>query len=115
MGNDGAGARARCSAPISTVCDATGSNFPKSSLPYKRTPEFDETSVPAGLRREHSTKAGVWAKIVVVDGRLRYCVDALNADVELSRDRAGIVVPEVLHHVEPLGAVRFYVEFYRAP
>jgi len=24
-------------------------------------------------------------------------------------------VPEVLHCVEPLGAVRFFVEFYRAP
>ncbi len=89
--------------------------LPEEFLPYKRTPEFDETSVPAGLRREHSTKAGVWAKIVVGDGRLRYCVEALNADIELSHDRVGIVVPEVLHRVEPLGAVRFYVEFYRAP
>ena len=57
----------------------------------------------------------MWAKIVVGDGRLRYCVEALNADIELSHDRVGIVVPEVLHRVEPLGAVRFYVEFYRAP
>ncbi len=89
--------------------------LPESFAAYKRTPEFDETTAPGGLRRDHSTKAGVWAKIVVIDGRLRYCVDALNTDVELSQDRIGIVVPEVLHHVEPVGAVRFYVEFYRAP
>ena len=87
--------------------------LPDSFLAYKRTPEFDETTVPPGLRREHSTKVGVWAKIVVLDGRLRYCVEALQRDVELSRDSIGIVVPEVLHHVEPIGAVRFYVEFYR--
>ena len=89
--------------------------LPEEFVAYKRTPEFDETSVPAGLRREHSTKVGVWAKIVVVDGRLRYRVDALNTDLELSPDRAGVVIPEVLHHVAPIGAVRFYVEFYRAP
>ena len=57
----------------------------------------------------------MWAKIVVVDGRLRYRVDALNTDVELSPGRAGVVIPEVLHHVAPVGAVRFHVEFYRAP
>ncbi len=71
--------------------------------------------MPTGLRNDHSTKVGVWAKIVVVEGRLRYRVDALNTDIELSQDRVGIVVPEVLHHVEPIGTVRFYVEFYRAP
>jgi hypothetical protein len=32
----------------------------------------------------------------------------------LSPDRAGVVMPEVVHHVEPIGRVRFYVEFYRA-
>jgi tellurite resistance-related uncharacterized protein len=89
--------------------------LPEEFVPYKRTPEFDHTTVPAALRRDHSTKRGVWGKIVVVDGRLRYRVESLNTDVELSRDRAGIVVPEVLHHVEPVGEVRFYVEFYRAP
>ncbi len=89
--------------------------LPESFVAYKRTPEFDETTVPAGLRRDHSTKVGVWARVVVLSGRLRYCVDALNTDVELSQDRTGIVVPEVLHHVEPIGAVRFYVEFYRTP
>ena len=89
--------------------------IPDTFVAYQRTPEFDETTVPAGLRRDHSTKAGVWAKIVVIDGQLRYCVDALDTDVELSRDRIGVVVPEVLHYVEPIGMVRFYVEFYRAP
>jgi len=89
--------------------------IPEEFLPYKRTPEFDHTTVPAALRRDHSTKPGVWAKIVVVDGRLRYRVESLNTDIELSRDRTGVVLPEVLHHVEPVGEVRFYVQFYRAP
>ncbi len=35
--------------------------------------------------------------------------------MELSQDKLGIVVPEVLHSVEPLGMVRFLVEFYKKP
>ena len=94
------------------LCDRF--EFPKDFAPYKRTPEFTETTVPAGLTRNHSTKAGVWAKINVVEGRLLYKVDPLAAEFELSSDAPGIVVPEVAHHVEPMGNVRFYVEFYRA-
>lgn len=87
--------------------------LPDSFVAYKRTPEFDETTVPLGLRRDHSTKVGIWAKIIVLDGRLKYCVDALHRDFELSPNTHGIVVPEVMHHVEPIGSVRFHVEFYR--
>src|SRR6185295_16850462 len=44
-------------------CD--NSELPEGFIPYNRTPEFTEESVPAGLRSDHSTKAGVWAKIIV--------------------------------------------------
>ncbi|MDN5752015.1 MAG: DUF3565 domain-containing protein [Nitrosospira sp.] len=88
--------------------------LPDSFVAYKRTPVFTEETLPAGLRKDHSTKTGVWAKIMVAEGKVRYRVPALKADIELSPDRIGIVVPEVLHSVEPLGAVRFFVEFYKA-
>lgn len=58
---------------------------PSSKVPYKRTPIFDETTLPAELRREHRTKAGVWGLIRVLEGRRR---------------------------VEPLGPMRMQVEFY---
>ncbi|MGC2189855.1 MAG: DUF1971 domain-containing protein, partial [Candidatus Sulfotelmatobacter sp.] len=45
---------------------------PSSKVPYRCTPIFDETTLPAGLRREHRTKAGVWGVIRVLEGRLRY-------------------------------------------
>jgi len=45
----------------------------------------------------------------------RYRVDTLGIDVELSLDKSGIVVPEMLHSVEPLGTVKFFVEFYKEP
>jgi tellurite resistance-related uncharacterized protein len=71
--------------------------------------------MPAALRKHHSTKAGVWAKIVVIEGRLRYQTRALQEDIELTQGSYGIVVPEVAHRVEPLSKVRFLVEFYKAP
>lgn len=89
--------------------------LPDNFVPYKQTPVFTEESVPAGLKKDHSTKAGVWAKIVVTEGKLRYHINALKTEMELSQDKIGIIVPEVLHSVEPLGTVRFFVEFYRAP
>lgn len=82
---------------------------------YKRTPVFTEQSVPAGLLDNHTTKTGVWAKIVVLEGRLHYCVDPLQVSLDLSPDQPGIVIPQVPHRVAPDEAVRFFVEFYRAP
>lgn len=81
---------------------------------YKRTPEFDETSVPAGLLKAHQTKAGIWGKIVVLSGSLQYTI--LEPGVEeivLTPDHHGVVEPTVLHEVAPIGEEKFYVEFYR--
>lgn len=89
--------------------------MPSDFVPYKKTPLFTEHTVPAGLLKDHATKRGVWAHINVVEGRLRYRVETLHTDTELTVARAGIVVPEVLHCVEPQGPVQFFVEFYRAP
>ncbi len=89
--------------------------LPEHFVAYKRTPQFTEDTLPAGLRRDHTTRTGIWARIVVTDGRLRYVVEALDTDVELDTNNGGVVVPEVSHRVEPTGSVRFFVEFYRAP
>jgi tellurite resistance-related uncharacterized protein len=89
--------------------------LPDHFVAYERTPEFTEHTLPMELRQDHATDVGVWAKIVVVEGRLRYSVDALSTDIELDAHRSGVVVPEVPHRVEPLGEVRFFVERYRAP
>jgi tellurite methyltransferase len=89
--------------------------MPDGFAPYKATAQFDETSVPAALLRDHTTRRGVWARIVVARGTLRYHVDALGKRFDLSPDVPGTVVPEVPHHVAPVGAVSFHVEFWAAP
>lgn len=81
---------------------------------YKRTPTFTEDTVPAGLLTRHTTRAGVWARIVVEEGRLRYTI-LRDPPVEqvLSPDVVGLVAPEQPHEVAPLGRVRFHVVFLR--
>lgn len=95
-----------------TACDKF--ELPSDAGVYKKTPDFTEISLPDALRREHNTKRGVWGRIVVLEGRLRYCVNSLSYETELNADTPpGIIQPEVLHAVEPIGEVRFYVEFLR--
>ena len=81
---------------------------------YRRTPLFDQHTLPAGLRREHRTKAGVWALIHVIEGRLLYRILTPHEERVLTPGTPGVVLPEQPHEVEPLGAVRFFVEFHAA-
>ena len=85
---------------------------PTLAKPYKSTPVFDEVSLPAGLRREHRTKAGAWGVIRVLGGRLRYQVLDPSSEVILEPGRPGLILPEQPHLVEPLGPIRIQVEFY---
>ena len=89
------------------------SELPAGVVAYRRTPEFTEATVPAGLLKDHATKAGVWGVIHVTAGRLRYVVPSRGHEEVLTPGRNGLVTPEVPHHVAPDGAVRFFVEFWR--
>lgn len=88
--------------------------LPDSVVFYKSTPEFNETSVPLALTRDHMTAAGVWAKINVIDGALTYCITGeVPERHDLTVGVDGIIEPQVKHFVEVLGPVRFRVDFYR--
>lgn len=88
-------------------------SLPPHVVPYQRTPEFDENTLPHGLTHDHMTQAPVWAKIVVLEGRLQYTIDEPEETVVLDENLHGVVEPAVPHEIKPLGKVRFYVEFYR--
>ncbi len=81
--------------------------------PYKITPVFDENTLPAGFRRDHRTKPGVWGIIRVLEGRLRYQVLDAASETILEPGRPGLLLPDVPHLVEPLGPMRMQVEFHR--
>jgi tellurite resistance-related uncharacterized protein len=102
------------------MSDATApSGLPPSELPsglvaYRRTPVFDQDTIPAGLRREHRIAAGIWGLITVLEGRLRFrLLDPVNETI-LTPGTPVAVAPEQPHEVAPDGPVRFFVEFYRA-
>lgn len=98
----------------------------------RRTPEFTERTVPAGLLAAHRVADGVWGRLVVQSGQLAFVfeapgsmpIDTSNADetacgeVSGSRRvlRAGdhqVIPPGRPHHVELVGPVGFHVEFHR--
>jgi tellurite resistance-related uncharacterized protein len=86
--------------------------------PYKRTATFTEATVPAALLNEHSTKEGAWGLIQVEEGCLRYFLTdprrpPLVRDVTPESEPV-LIEPTILHRVEPIGAVRFHVQFLRA-
>lgn len=91
--------------------------LPAGLQPYARTAEFTETSVPAGLLRAHTTKAGAWGLIHVLEGRLAYRITdprrPASETVLTPQTGPGVVEPTILHEVAPRGGVRFFVEFHR--
>lgn len=91
--------------------------LPTGVAPYKRTPTFTEATVPAGLLKDHSTKEGTWGLLRIEAGALRLRVtDRRRPPSErmlTARSAAAVIEPTILHHVEPVGPVRFHVEFLR--
>jgi tellurite resistance-related uncharacterized protein len=85
------------------------------TAPYRSTPVFDETTLPATLRRAHRTKAGVWGVIRVIEGRLKFSLEDGSGEMVLTPQRPGLVLPEQEHRVEPLGPMRMRVDFYDRP
>ena len=89
-------------------------SLPENAAKYAATPEFTETTIPEKLKKSHLTKPGAWAKIVILEGKLRYLIlEPEPEETVLSPGSHGVVEPDVLHQVEPIGKVRFYLEFYR--
>ena len=81
------------------------------ATPYKTTSVFDAETLPPALRREHSTKAGVWGVIRVLEGRLRLAFGD-GRDIVLDPQTPGLIQPQQVHFIEPLGPIRMQVEFY---
>lgn len=79
---------------------------------YKRTPVFNENTLPTGLRKEHRTKPGVWGILRVYEGRLRYQVLDPISETIIDTKHPGMVLPEQPHFVEVLGPIRIQVEYY---
>jgi tellurite resistance-related uncharacterized protein len=83
---------------------------------YKSTTVFTEATLPAALQRAHTTAAGVWGRIQILEGRLLYRITDPRVqaeDIVLNPQRHGVVEPQVEHEVAVIGPVRFQVDFHR--
>ncbi len=84
-------------------------------VPYKSTPVFDQDTLPHAIRNAHSTKAGVWGLLRVLEGEVRLVFDEPARQMTVTPDNPAEIPPEAGHHVEVSGPMRMQVEFYREP
>ena len=90
--------------------------LPDNISEISRTASFTSETVPAGLLKDHSTKKGVWGKLVVESGTVHYTVTDPTAEGEyqINEGDYGVIVPAQLHHVELMtDDTVFHVEFMK--
>ncbi|PRQ07571.1 DUF3565 domain-containing protein [Enhygromyxa salina] len=87
---------------------------PPCATMYKQTPEYDETTIPAGLLRSHRLRGGAWGEIEVIAGTVEYVLeDEDNLTFALRPGVLGIVAPERPHHIALGPSARVRVRFCR--
>lgn len=80
----------------------------------RTTREFDERTVPAGLLAAHRVADGVWGRLVVREGSLRFGFDDEAEERPVGAGASQVIPPGRFHHLVLDGAVRFVVEFHRS-
>ena len=82
----------------------------------RTTDEFDNDTVPAGLLRAHRVAEGVWGRLVVRSGSLRFVFeDDSGAPIDVGPGGMVVIPPGRPHRVVLDGPARFVVEFHRKP
>lgn len=85
------------------------------AAPYRSTPVFDQDTLPAALRARHSTKAGVWGVVRVLEGELELTYLEPESSIVLAPERPGLLLPEQPHFVTANGPMKMQVDFYDTP
>ena len=93
------------------LCDRA--ELPEALRLVRSSPEWDENTMPRGLLRAHRVASGTWGRIVVHDGQLRFAASTEPVlEVVLGPGSTHAIPPNVEHKVQPLGPVRFVIEFF---
>jgi len=89
-------------------------DIPLTVQKYAESPIFTEETVPEKLTTLHDTKASVWGRLCVLEGKLKYIIPGPPSSSSIiSAGEIGIIRPEETHRVEMIGPVRFKVEFLK--
>ncbi|PWF21511.1 DUF1971 domain-containing protein [Corticimicrobacter populi] len=90
--------------------------LPPGVEPYGRSPDFTPDTLPTALQTDHATAAGVWGRLQVQAGRLRYqLAQSPDVSVELAAGESLIIAPEIRHRVAFIEPGQFHIEFCRLP
>ena len=90
------------------------SEMPPGFVAYGRSPDFHSDSLPAKLQSAHSTKAGTWGLLHVLDGVVQFRLEAPHQGEKIVRAGETVVIEsQVPHRVVFLEPGRMFVEFYR--
>jgi len=90
--------------------------LPANMVHDRTTSEWDEDSIPRAIRRDHKVAPGVWGRLCVYQGNIRFRFsDGLAGgppgDGLLGAGNHQLIPPERPHRVEVVGPVRLSIEF----
>jgi hemoglobin len=90
------------------------SEMPPGFVAYGRSPDFTSDNLPAKLQSAHSTKAGTWGLLHVLEGVVHYRLESPHqGERVVSAGQTVVIEAEVPHRVEFIEPGRMFVEFYR--
>ena len=95
--------------PLCDRCEA-----PENMIVVRSGPVWDERDMPSGLRHAHRIASGTWGRLNVEEGRLRFRAQTSPAiDTVLHAPTSQHIPPELAHDIEPIGSVRFSIEWLK--
>lgn len=89
-------------------------SWPENLVAQRRSPDFDQDTIPAALQRSHATKHGTWGVLHILEGQLLFRDLREGTELTLTVGAHQVIYPQIEHEVEVAGPVRFYIEFYVA-
>jgi tellurite resistance-related uncharacterized protein len=99
---------------VTTVPRTIPKELPLGFEAYGRSPDFTPETLPARLQAAHTTKAGTWALLHVLEGKILYQLETPDGGVQLAAAGDHVVIEaEVPHRVGFIEPGRIFVEFYR--
>jgi tellurite resistance-related uncharacterized protein len=92
--------------------------IPENFVKYKSTPVFEKSSVPKMFLHLHNTRVGVYGKICVISGTLKFFgftqrKGYIEQEISIAAGDHAVSPPEYWHKVEFLTEeTKFRVDFY---
>ena len=88
--------------------------LPPGLVPCGSTRTFTRETLPAGLLRDHSLRAGRWGLLQLLEGTVTFVDQERELEIELSAPATHLIAPQALHHLKVAGPFACRIEFFEA-